>query len=105
MDYKAIGERIKNLREINNYTREKFAETAEVSPKFLYEIETGRKGFSTKTLVKISEALSVSCDYIIFGVNNDKRIDGVVNILLQFDNAQIRRLTNIIKNIHGLSMR
>ena len=35
--------------------------------KFLYEIETGKKGFSADTLSRISVALSVSCDYIMFG--------------------------------------
>ena len=40
-----IGERIRELREVQNYTREVFAEKAGISSKFLYEIETGKKGF------------------------------------------------------------
>lgn len=56
-----IGERIRELREIHNYTREAFAEKVDISAKFLYEIETGKKGFSADTLGKISIALSVSC--------------------------------------------
>ena len=31
------GERIRELREIQNYTREAFAEKIDISPKFLYE--------------------------------------------------------------------
>ena len=38
--YYNIGGRIRALRELNRYTREKFAEIADISPKFLYEIET-----------------------------------------------------------------
>ncbi len=41
--YYNIGGRIRALRELNRYTREKFAEIADISPKFLYEIETGQK--------------------------------------------------------------
>ncbi len=62
-----IGERIRELREVQNYTREGFAEKVDISSKFLYEIETGKKGFSADTLCRISKSLSVSCDYIMFG--------------------------------------
>jgi len=104
MENVKIGRRIRNLREINHYTREELAEEANISPKFLYEIESGRKGFSAQTLVKISSALSVSCDYIMFGKSEDKRIEGLISILLQFDNGQIGRLTSIIQTIHDLSI-
>lgn len=56
------GQRIRELREIQNYTRESLAEKVDISVKFLYEIETGKKGFSAETLCRISKALSVSCD-------------------------------------------
>ena len=64
-----IGERIQRLREEHNYTREALAEKADISSKFLYEIEKGKKGFSINTLCKISKALAVSCDYIVLGVD------------------------------------
>lgn len=62
-----IGKRIRELRRQQNSTRERLAEKAGISAKFLYEIETGKKGFSIDILRKLSEALAVSCDYIIFG--------------------------------------
>lgn len=67
MDRKQVGGRIRKLRELNHYTRESLAEKVGVSPKFLYEIETGRKGFSAEVLCLISKTLSASCDYILFG--------------------------------------
>ena len=54
--YAKAGQRIRNLREVNRYTREKLAELAEISPKFLYEIEVGAKGFSADTLSRIASA-------------------------------------------------
>ena len=68
-----IGERIRELREIQHYTREVFAEKVDISSKFLYEIETGKKGFSADTLCRIAQALSVSCDYIMFGEGDNHR--------------------------------
>jgi len=65
--YYNAGIRIRKVREDNGYTREKFAEIADISPKFLYEIETGQKGFSAVTLYRISKGLHVSCEYILSG--------------------------------------
>ncbi|MCH5263652.1 MAG: helix-turn-helix transcriptional regulator [Lachnospiraceae bacterium] len=55
------------MRVKNHYTREAFAEIIGISTKFLYEIETGKKGFSANTLYKIATSFGVSCDYIITG--------------------------------------
>lgn len=68
-----VGKRIRELRELHNYTRESLAEKAEISPKFLYEIEAGKKGFSADTLCRLSQALSVSCDYIMFGEEKEQQ--------------------------------
>ncbi len=45
MERKKVGNRIRELREMHNYTREGMAEMVEISPKFLYEIESGKKDF------------------------------------------------------------
>ena len=39
-----IGKRIKKLRLQREYTREYLAECADISAKFLYEVEVGKKG-------------------------------------------------------------
>lgn len=53
--YKEAGERILLVRIMRGYTRETLAERAAISPKFLYEIETGRKGFSAAVLFNLCE--------------------------------------------------
>ena len=65
--YSNAGGRIRELREANGYTREKFSEIADISPKFLYEIETGKKGFSASTLYRIAKGLCISCEHILSG--------------------------------------
>ena len=51
-------------------TREQLAANADITTKFLYEVENGKKGLSATTLLKIANALSCSCDYIFFNVIN-----------------------------------
>ena len=88
-----IGARIRELREIQNYTREGLAEKVDISPKFLYEIEMGRKGFSANTLNEIAKALSVSCDYIMRGEEKEHR--GKENIVCVLDMLEPRQLSKI----------
>ena len=61
-----VGKRIKRLRLKNKMTREELAEAANISVSFIYEIETGKKGFSVWTLRRLTEALKVDPDYIIY---------------------------------------
>lgn len=65
--YYDAGIRIRYLREKKHYTREKLAEMAEISPKFLYEIEVGSKGFSADTLCRLAEALDTNANFILYG--------------------------------------
>lgn len=67
IDYLIIGERIRKQREFLNISKEDIATQLDVSTKFVYDIELGHKGMSLKTLIKLSEILKVSTDYILFG--------------------------------------
>lgn len=92
-----IGERIRELREFQNYTREGFAEKVNISSKFLYEIEMGKKGFSAYTLCQISKALSVSCDYIMLGEENEHRsIEKIVCVLEKLEPKQLSRMQDLL---------
>ena len=59
--------RIRNSRENQGYTRERFAEMLDVSVSYMAEVERGKTGVSLKTLVKICKVLGLSADYILFG--------------------------------------
>ncbi len=62
-----IGKRIKTMRLHRHYTREYLAEIADISPKFLYEIEVGKKGCSSYVLYMLARALDVSVASLITG--------------------------------------
>lgn len=68
LDKSEIGQRIRQLRHIQDYTQAEFAELIDVSINFLSEIENGKKGLSQDTLAKICRQLGTSADYILFGI-------------------------------------
>jgi len=98
-----VGKRIKSLREANGFTREELAEKAEISSKFLYEVEKGRKGLSADTLLKISKTLSCSCDYIMTGeVFEREQIDQGVRLLNSFEEREKQyavRMLSVMKEM------
>ncbi|MCD8103622.1 MAG: helix-turn-helix domain-containing protein [Lachnospiraceae bacterium] len=67
-----IGQRIRHLREAQGYSREQLAEILNISPRFCYDIELGKKGMSMETLCNLSQALNVSTDYILLGTVHKK---------------------------------
>ena len=69
--YADVGRRIFELRKKNKLTREQLAEKADISVQFLADIEKGRKNMSVTTLRKLSSALLVTTDHIVFGENED----------------------------------
>lgn len=92
-----VGERIRQLREMQNYTRETFAEKIDISVKFLYEIETGKKGFSVEILSRVSKILSVSCDYLLFGEKEDNYdYEKIRSILESMNPMQIYKIQDIL---------
>ena len=72
-----IGGRIKAQRKNIGISQEKLSEMIFVSPHYIYEIERGSKAMSLETLMNMSEALSLSADYILFGNRSESRSEAV----------------------------
>ncbi len=68
LDKVKIGQRVRQLRVLNDCTQAKFAELIDISINFLSEIENGKKGLSQDTLARICRQLDTSADYILFGI-------------------------------------
>ncbi len=97
------GMRIKKLRLEKRYTREQLAYLADISDKFLYEIESGKKGFLAVTLMKLSKALNVSMDYIMAGKDMKSSEDGIVATLEQFKPNTLENVERLIKIAYELT--
>ena len=102
--YARAGSRIRALRESRGYTREQLSEIAEISPKFLYEIEAGIKGFSAHTLCMLANGLNASCDYILYGnVEYDSK-EEIDYILKQFPDEKTAEIVKIFNAICQLAI-
>ena len=91
MNKSDIGMRIRKRREALKITREELAGKIELTPRFVADIETGVKGMSLETLVRISDELGISMDYIIKGGSpgsaltaDRNEIKGIIDSLFRF---------------------
>jgi len=67
-----IGRRILDRRKQLGLTQEALAEKAEVTTQFVSYAESGKRAMRPENLLKISEALGVSADYLLTGDMIDK---------------------------------
>ena len=61
----SFGAALRNAREKRNYRREQIAERAEISPRFLAAIESGRRKPSLDVLIRLVNAIGASFDEIL----------------------------------------
>ena len=101
---KKLGLKIKKLRERRKLTREKLGEMAEISDRFIYDIETGQKGISAETLYKLSRALNITSDYLLFEVEENKNeLSYVTEILKNLSPSELESVEKIILEISKLT--
>jgi len=99
IDNKAIGQRIRSERENLGLSREEFAEMVGLSDYYIGQLERGERQMSLPVLVKVSNCLHVSLDYIVFGitavnansVNEPESTNGTYNVI---DIGEISSLLN-----------
>ena len=77
-----IGGRIRLIREAQGKTREQVAEIADISPQFLFDIETGKKGMTSQTIINLAKALHVTTDFLLLGC--------------------VTKMSRIVNNLEGL---
>lgn len=96
-----IGRKIMQIRKKKALTREYLAELADISPKFLYEIEMGKKGCSSYILYRISSALDVLPDFLM--CDNDEMMKGnIVNVYGSLDINQKRQVDSILQILYEI---
>ena len=67
IDFKLIGEKIKNIRSEKKITQEELAEIVGLSVGYISNIETAKKKVSLTTIIKISNALDISLNNLLLG--------------------------------------
>ena len=92
-----VGERIRNIREGLDMTRESFSEMIDVSDVFLGQIERGERSLSLKTLCRITSFTGTSTDYILFGNSSNNTLMNKINkILLKSSDLMIEYAYKIL---------
>ncbi len=93
-----MGKRLKNERRKYHLTQENIAEMLDISVKHYSEVERGITGLSVENIIKISNILNLTTDYLLKGVTiTDK--DSFLNFLSNLSNEDSTELLNIIKLI------
>ena len=80
MDYKRLGQRIREERLRLNLTQSALAEAIDISDTYMGAIERGERSLTLDTLVRLVNRLGVSVDYML----TDSVSDSDPNILEQF---------------------
>ncbi len=63
----AIGDRIREIREKLKMTQEQLANNAQISKGFLSDVENNKRNISSRLLLRISNQLGASVDYLLRG--------------------------------------
>ena len=94
LNYKEIGQRIRNLRRLRGLSQEELSEAVDISVTHMSHIETGSTKLSLPVCAKIARALQASMDEIIFISTTDDKADTIESIsgLLQSSSSKDARI-------------
>ena len=104
LDFKAIGLKIKELRQELGITQEQIANFSDVNPSHVNNIECGRANPSLTALVKIANAFKCSVDYFIsdeYTFNTDQNKEKTLDdkIMDKIKNCDSDKKQRILKMI------
>lgn len=102
LNYKLIGQRIKQLRRIHGVTQEMLAEKVDLSRVYIAYIEAGKRKPSLESIVKISQVLNTSIDNILIENTIQTDRDYQLDLSLLFadcNNYEKRIIIDTIKSL------
>ncbi|MBE6903972.1 MAG: helix-turn-helix transcriptional regulator [Ruminococcaceae bacterium] len=94
---KEIGTRISDRRKQLNYTQEQIADKMDVSIQMISNLERGNKAIKIENLIKISEILNVSTDYILIGKHTEKDVNSVLNRISNLSDVDYKMIDMLIE--------
>lgn len=98
--YKEIGKRIKQSRESLGMNQTMMADKVGISASYACHLEAGNRNMSLDTLIKISNALNISLEYLIFGNKpNNKAVSSVM------EDKLLKDLKKLFKSEKGEQLR
>lgn len=102
MDYKKLGQRIREYRMKINMTQEALAEAVGISAVFISQIETGNRKPSLETVFKIATTLNVPMDYLMKDSvveSSSEKMDELIAMLKGRPEEEVALVTDTAKEI------
>jgi transcriptional regulator with XRE-family HTH domain len=101
LDNESIGNRIRQGREALELTRDQLAELLGISSYYLGQLERGERQMSLPVLVKISEKLHVSLDYLVLGKDSHESHDTteIEALLKKCSKKELELVIKLIKTV------
>ncbi|MCL2637309.1 MAG: helix-turn-helix domain-containing protein [Oscillospiraceae bacterium] len=94
LNYKGIGQRIRNRRLSLGLTQQMLADKSGISEKYLSNIENGNSHFSFPVLISIANNLNLSADYIL---GDNLAFNGIVSADDSIQREIVQELSTLSK--------
>lgn len=96
-----LGNKIKNLREIEKISQEQLAKTLKINRNYLSRIETGKSEPTSSILKDLANIFNISIDSLLNISNNestnDEKVDLIYKKIKYLDNKDLDFLIRIIE--------
>ncbi len=102
-NFKLIGRRVKEARQLHNLSQAQLAELIDMSVSFISHIETAKKQASLESLVRITNALGITVDELLTGnqlydcVEYQTDFDLLISDCSSYEKRVIFEMVNSIK--------
>jgi transcriptional regulator with XRE-family HTH domain len=101
-----LGKRIRALRKVKGWTQEELGKQADISYKFLGEIERGVQNASFSILVKIAHALAVELPALFRfesqGISRKEMESRIQNIIKALPDDELGRILTMFKALYPI---
>lgn len=110
IDYTAIGKRVKKFRKSRRLSQEQLAELLDISVPHMSNIENGKTKFSLQVLLSLAEALNVTPDALLVGLEDgnvarSRIIREIITQLKDCNEGQMQLLMDMFNNFKKLLRR
>lgn len=92
-----MGRRISAIRKLNGMTQEELAEKAGVASQTVSAAELGKKALRPENIIKLSQALQVSTDYLLPGNRNSMDFTQLDHKLASVDPPKYDRIMRVVE--------
>lgn len=101
IQYRYVGENVRNARLNKGLTIEQLAELIDVSDSYLGVAERGTSGFSVEVIVSLARVLGVTTDSLLMenapSCKPSSKLDTLVTLLSQCSDNEVDYITEFVK--------